>query len=291
MFHKPYITIKSTFLCKFIKLNREVDSLSVKMSQMKKVGILTGLILIVMFSASAYAVNFAFYEAPASSGYNPWNHAGNTGTRSTWLTAVGETPDYYANFEGTGWYHGRSFSGINFGGGTSFYNVGGSSAYSSNGGGCDLGCASPIGSFSWRGNQNAISKIDFGTPSDYLGFYIFDIDHGQPVTYKLYFTDGTSETQIGKGTGDGSWYRFVGFINTHGSAKFSSFEVIAPSHSRYGIDELEWGVTTTTTTTTSSTSTTKGNPSEEIPEFPTAAAPVLISAAGYLVLRRRRNRD
>jgi len=203
--------------------------------------------LALVLATNAQAASFSFFQGPETGGYS-----GGLTAHNDWLSATGEpAPDYYENFEGNDWYHGQVFdsqtTSITFGDDTQFSNVGpdsSSRARTSNGGSCDLGCASPIGTLSWRGNQGNDSTINFGADlTDYLGFWIFDIDHGASVTYTIQFADGSQESVAGAGTGNLK-YRFVGFVNEHASSHFEKFWVDAPSHSRFGIDELEWGSTT-----------------------------------------------
>ena len=219
------------------------------------------IVLAVFLTGNAHALNVTFFESPSSNGYSTWDDPDNLATHDAWLAAIGETPDYKEDWEGydwegKGWYSGRVFDvieepGAVFGGGATFSNVGSNRGYVATalrGVYGQLGAAAAIGYLSWRGYGNPgyednMSTMYFGPDgSDYVGFWIFDIDHGDPVTYWLHFTDGTVEGIKGKGTVN-RHYRFVGFLNQHPGARFAKLAIEAPTHSAFGIDELEWGST------------------------------------------------
>ncbi|HHL39830.1 MAG TPA: hypothetical protein ENJ37_04940 [Deltaproteobacteria bacterium] len=216
--------------------------------------VLAALGLVLAAAIDVHALSFTFFDSPSKYGYSAWNDPANLATRNAWLAAVGESPDYYQNWEGyawdgTPWYSGKLFDVVEvptavFGGGVTFSNAGPNRNYPAKalrGVYGQLGGAAAIGILSWRGNQTNNSTVYFGPGgADYLGFWIFDIDHGDPVTYYVHFTDGTVQQVTGQGTANRR-YRFVGFVNTHPTASFSKVVINAPTHSAFGIDEMNWG--------------------------------------------------
>lgn len=218
------------------------------MDKFKNIILIIGIFLLLAAPAHAipydlnHMTNFDYYST-YEWGYSNWQD--NQFVRDAWFNATGETsPDYYENFE-TGFNSGQNISGLTFGGGAKFYNVNGTAAVLA-GGGRKLGGSPAIGALSWSNSSfsnTSYSKIDFVTPADYLGFYIFDTDHGgTTVKYNVGFTDGTSSSVSGNRAGQNK-YVFVGLVNTHPYAQFDSVSVETRSASYYGIDELEWGKT------------------------------------------------
>lgn len=192
------------------------------------------------------------YEAPAPDGYTPWNNPGNIATYNAWLAAIGETPDFREDWDGLDWtgnpwvdnklFDIQNVPGAIFTDGVTFGNIGSDSdrrARSQD----SIGSTDAIDLYGWRADMTGVSTINFSTnKADYLGFYIFDTDHGPgtDIFYTITFSDNTTFSYNALATEEDRW-RFIGFVNRNPNAFFSKFEITAPTASQYGIDELEWG--------------------------------------------------
>lgn len=209
------------------------------------------LALIILLSSPLHAAVVDVFEAPGADGYIPWNHATNIATYNDWLAAVGETPDFKEDWDnkdwqGNSWTDGQLFDIQDvptavFADGVSFGNIGAQAdrhAIAED----SIGSTDAIDLYGWRAHESGPATVFFNSVlgADYLGFYIFDTDHGATVDYKITFSDSSVFLYSALATEE-EHYRFVGFVNRHATAKFTKFEVFADDATRYGIDELEWG--------------------------------------------------
>ncbi len=205
-------------------------------------------LLTACFSSTAESTPLALvFESPQASS---WTNAGIVATYNAWLTAIGETPDYGEDWDGkdwqgNNWVDNKLFDIQNvptaiFTDGVTFGNIGSDSdrrAKADN----NIGSTDAIDKFGWYAHESGISTVNLSkNKADYIGFFIFDTDHGTDVTYTLKFSDGSVFNYDALGT-DEDKYRFVGFVNKHPSAMISKLEIYAPDATRYGIDEVKWG--------------------------------------------------
>jgi hypothetical protein len=206
----------------------------------------TGLILSAAIP-SAMAANIDFFEASSAKGTAPWNSADNLAAYTLWRNAIVETPDYGEDWDGNDWQgnpwvEDKVFDIADeptaiFVDGVTFSNVGADANREAQAED-NPGSTDAIDKFAWQGHESGASTIYFANLADYLGFYIFDSD--KEVSYHVKFSNGDEEAIAGKET-DEDLYRFVGFVNTHPTARIEKFWIVADDGSRYGIDELEWG--------------------------------------------------
>jgi len=171
--------------------------------------------------------------------FNSDTQAGNTTTRTAWLTAIGvSSPQYLVDFE-TGFTHNQNIT-------SGWTDVGGltiSSTYSGTGakvvsGSGSIGGSNPVGTYGlW--SQNTGLVFAFSTPVDYVAFQ--DIDQ-QNTVIKLYFTDGSTSVRPGLDTtasGDDS-AEFVGFFRND-LIRITKMEFTAEGLPPWGVDNIEYG--------------------------------------------------
>ena len=207
-------------------------------------------LLVFCAPVQSFAVLVDVFEAPAADGYSTWNHPANLAAYNAWLTAIGETPDFREDWDskdwkGDNWVDEQLFDIQNvpaaiFQDGVTFGNIGAQSdrrAIAND----SIGSTDAIDKYGWQAHESGIATVNLSAnQADYIGFYIFDTDHGcDGVLYTLVFSDGSKFNYNGLCT-DEDHYRFIGFAN-NSSLKFTKLKIVAGDASRYGIDELAWG--------------------------------------------------
>jgi len=222
-----------------------------KMSGFRNMGqfarVFSGILFFALLSSTAESALLTVYESEQSG--NP-NSAGIVATYNAWLAAIGETPDFGEDWDGLDpwgdpWVDEKIFDFQSdptaiFADGVTFKNVGAADADKIAQTDDDPGSTDAIGAFAWDGHEDYVSRMIFPNGADYVGFFIFDTDHGSDATYTVRFSDNQVFTYDGAGT-DQDKYRFIGLVNNNPSGSISRLDIDAPKGSHYGIDEVQWG--------------------------------------------------
>ncbi len=214
------------------------------------VGVGVAMLLAFCFATQGFAVPVDVYEGP-DPGYKPWNHPANVAAYNAWRAAIVEMPDFREDWEGNdelgaAWVDNRVFdvlfvdtTGV-FPDAVSFSNGPATSKKAQTD--TDPGSTDALDTLAWDAHEDDTARMNLPNGADYIGFYIFDIDHGTDVFYKLEFTDNSVFTYEGLTQPDNEgYYRFVGFVNTHPTAQFKRLGILASGGSHYGVDNIEWG--------------------------------------------------
>ena len=194
-----------------------------------------------MKTIAATILAFAAFNTPAHAltAYNSSSFANNASTEGNFLTAIGESVDFFEDFE-TGYTDGDTLDGSTVDGMTFNSGLDNPTVRS---GTSPFGSSNPIGTFALKAVDASGLRfsLSFASAIDYFSFY--SLDHGA-MTLNIGFEGGATQNFAVEGTtASGNSAEFFGLVGngTAGDRIVSvGFSNVGGS-AGFGVDNISWG--------------------------------------------------